>query len=868
MTELPKQYDPKDHEEAIYKEWEEAGVFQPSEEALRAGKNPFVIMLPPPNITGSLHMGHALQDVIMDILSRWHRMLGDPVLWLPGTDHAAIATNRVLEKKLQAEGTTRQEIGREEFLRRAEAWYEEVGAIIIGQMKRLGCSCDWSRQRFTMDEHYYQAVQETFVRYYERGYIYRGNRMVNWCPRCQSVVSDLEISHTERTTQLVTIRYPFANGEGAIEVATTRPETMLGDTAVAVHPDDARYKDVIGTMVRLPLVGREIPVIADERIDPSFGTGAVKVTPAHDPLDAQIGETHKLPVINVIGEAGRMTEAAGEFAGLTVEEARQKVVIALREQELIVSETDHKHSVSLCERCGSVIEPLVSRQWFVDMSKLKDETIDVAEKELVKFVPPRWQEHFLEWMRGVHDWTISRQIWLGHRIPVWWKAGARGTENEAGNFVVSLAKPTGEFEQDPDVLDTWFSSALWPFATLGWPQNTEDLQTFYPTSVLVTARDILYLWVARMMFSGLELMKGEEYGNHSQAERIPFRDVFIYPTVLAKSGQRMSKSLGTGVDPLELIDKYGADATRFGLMHQLTFDSQAMKFDEEGIRAARNFGNKLWNIARLLQAVEERTERSLADDWIEWRAAHVTQEVGELLQGYKIGEAARLLHDFVWKDFADWYLEILKTTGSTQVAHHIFRQALQLLHPFVPHITEVLWRQLGGEGMVAVSQWPAFAEGSGEAKPRDENTESQIARFQDIVNTTRSARILLGIKPGSSISLHVEGEVPLAAALQAMARVTLTSEASAAMRRMPLKGGGTIGIASDEITPERLAVAQQKLEKERASLQHLIESQSSVLAQMQGKAPAEKIAEKEEVVRASTERLQEVDQSLKLLAGI
>ncbi|MGH9856439.1 MAG: class I tRNA ligase family protein, partial [Acidobacteriota bacterium] len=431
------------------------------------------------------------------------------------------------------------ELGREAFLKRADTWYEEIGATILQQMKRLGCSCDWSRNRFTMDEAYVRAVFTAFLQYYEKGYIYRGNRIVNWCARCASVVSDLEVIHDERETTLYTLRYPFEDGSGFIEVATTRPETMLGDTAVAVHPEDTRYLDTIGKRVALPLTERIIPIIADTRIDPAFGTGAVKVTPAHDALDAAIGQDHNVPIVNVIGEDGRMTAEAGEFTGLTTEEARRAVVKKLG--EAVQKQEQYHHSVALCDRCGGIIEPLISRQWFVDMSKLSSETIEVAKKELIEFIPSRWKEHFLAWMAGVHDWTISRQIWLGHRMPVWWEPGTRGTDHEEGNYIVSLEKPTGEWEQDPDVLDTWFSSALWPFATLGWPDTTRDLARFYPTSTLITGRDILHLWVARMVFSGLDLMQGKEYGSRSQAERIPFAKVFIHPTVLTKTGQRMSK---------------------------------------------------------------------------------------------------------------------------------------------------------------------------------------------------------------------------------------------------------------------------------------------------------------------------------------
>ncbi|MEX0649735.1 MAG: valine--tRNA ligase [Candidatus Andersenbacteria bacterium] len=858
MSELPKQYDPKTYEQELYSAWEKAGVFKPNQTAIKEGKQPFVIMLPPPNITGSLHMGHALQDTVMDILVRFHRMLGQPTMWVPGIDHAAIATNRVLEKQLTAEGLSRQELGREAFLERAEKWYEDTGAIILDQMKRLGCSCDWTRQRFTMDTEYSRAVQEAFVRYHAKSLIYRGNRMVNWCPRCESVVSDLEIQHEQRSTRLVTLRYPLTDGSGAIEVATTRPETMLGDTAVAVHPADTRYTQAVGKTVRLPLMDRVIPVIADERIDQSFGTGAVKVTPAHDPLDAQLGETHKLPIINIIGESGALTEQAGQFAGLSVGEARKAVLKALDEQGVVVSEEDHQHAVSLCERCGTVIEPLISRQWFMDMSKLKSETISVAEQGLVKFAPPRWKKHFIEWMKSVHDWTISRQIWLGHRIPVWWKPGARGTNNEEGNYVVSVEKPEGEWEQDPDVLDTWFSSALWPFATLGWPQQSENMKTFYPTSVLVTGRDILYLWVARMVFSGLELLKDPVYERPAQKDRIPFDTVFIHPTILAKGGQRMSKSLGTGVDPLELIEQFGADATRFGLIYQTSFDQQAMKFDESAIKASRNFVTKLWNIARLIDSVEEKDVPTVADEWIRARSLTVTAEVTVLLEAYKFGEAAHVLHEFVWKDFADWYLEILKVEGSTVVARQVFTHTLQILHPFMPYVTEVLWKHFNQSDFIATSEWPAVEAAGSMA-------EEPMQYFQQVVETIRSARVLFNIKPNSTVDIYLDKPVFSPAAAAKMTNATLIETSTSTMRHIPLPAGGVIAIGSEEITEEGVRGAEAKLIKEQQVLKSSLVGQEKVLDGMRGKADPAVIAEKEALLTRSQERLREINKSLSLL---
>lgn len=858
MPSLAPQYDPKQHEATIYAQWEAAKAFQPSDTDV--GKPPFVIMLPLPNITGSLHMGHALQHSIMDVLIRYHRMLGEPTLWQPGTDHAGIATQNVVEKELRKEGKSRHDLGREEFLKRVWQWREKYGNTIVEQMKRLGSSCDWSRAQFTMDPAYVRAVHETFLRYFERGYIYRGNRIVNWCPRCASVISDLEINHEKRTTTLVTLRYPLADGNGFIEVATTRPETMLGDTAVAVHTEDARYVKMIGQKVRLPLTGREVPIIGDARVEASFGTGAVKVTPAHDQFDAQLAETHHLPVLNVIGEDGRMAATAGAFAGQTTAEAREAIVAALKEQDAVVAEVPYEHEVALCERCGTVIEPLISRQWFVAMDKLKGETIEAVRQDLVTFAPARWREHFLEWMENVHDWTISRQLWWGQSIPVWWKPGVRGTEkeHEPGSFVVSVEKPEGEWEADPDVLDTWFSSALWPLATLGWPEATADLQRFYPTSVLATAREIVFLWVARMIFSGLELLKDEQYGRQSLAERIPFRQVFIHPTVLTRDGRRMSKSLGTGVDPLGLIDQYGADATRFGLLYQMTYDNQAIRFDERTVATARNFANKLWNIARLLLTLEEREEATLADAWIEARSQQVAGEVTQLLNQLRLGEAARVLHEFIWNDYADWYVEILKVNGSLVSAKRVFETILALLHPLMPHITEVLWAQFGHTDLLITGAWPAA------------DTEialvdfAAMERFKDIVSTIRSARVLLGIAPGATLTVAAEA-VPLPEILAGVARVSVVAAATPEMKQFPLRLGGRIAIGGAAVSNDAIARAQERLGGEQTAANELLAHLQKTLKAMAGKASAQRVAAMEAEQAATERKLQEINQSLELL---
>ena len=862
MASLAPQYDPHEHEFTIYRKWEESDAFKPNngQPFNRQDKKPFTIMLPLPNITGSLHMGHALQHSIMDVLIRYHRMKGEPTLWQPGTDHAGIATQNVVEKSLRAQGISRHDLGREKFLAKVWEWREQYGHQIIQQMKRLGSSCDWSRLVFTMDDNYVKAVHAAFIRYYEQGIVYRGNRIINWCPRCSSVISDLEINHIEQDSELFTIAYPFANQPGHISVATTRPETMLGDTAIAVHPADQRYKKLIGATVVVPLINRAIPVIADERIDPAFGTGAVKVTPAHDPLDAEIGETHKLPIINVIGEDGRLTAQAGPYASLPVDEARLQIINELDASELLIKTEPYRHSMTLCDRCSTPIQPLISRQWFVDMSKLKDATIAVAEDEIVKFFPPRWKNHFLDWMNNVHDWTISRQLWWGQRLPVWWKEGTHGTSNEAGNFVVSIDQPEGEgWVQDPDVFDTWFSSALWPMATLGWPDNTADLATFYPTSVLITARDIVYLWVARMIFSGLNFMQDEKFERPDQGSRVPFEHVFIHPTVLTKTGQRMSKSLGTGIDPLELVEEYGADATRFGLLHQMSYDNQAIKFDPSSIRSARNFANKIWNIARFLGSLPNREQApTSADRWIQDRLRQVTAKLSDDLESYKVGEAARLLHDFIWHDLADWYLEIIKIQGDTKVAHAVFEQTLILLHPFLPHLTELLWRHIGQTDLLITHAWPA----------RDVKSEpSSIDRCQDIVNTVRSARRLLNLPAKTIIDVYIKEPQDLVPAMSAMTHSVFIDEDHPALLKFPLLTGGAVGLGSTKITGDSIQAAIQKLDKDHAAITNQQTRCQQILRQMADKAPAQALAAKQQELAGLVDQLSAIDRSRHALQG-
>ncbi len=699
-SQLAKAYNSKQNEDKIYRLWEKSGYFNPDKLPLKKTARKYSIVIPPPNITGELHMGHALNNTLQDILIRWKRMQGYQTLWLPGTDHAGIATQNVVEKELKKEGKTRYDLGREKFLERVWAWQKKYGHVILEQLKKMGCSCDWSRTAFTMDKHYQEAVKTAFLHYYKKGWIYQGKRIINWCPRCQTSLSDLELEYKEKKSHLWYIKYPLANvvassdlkvgakqsrskGDKFIIVATTRPETMLGDTAVAVHPQDKRYKKLIGQKVILPLVNKEIPIVADQLVDPKFGTGAVKVTPAHSAVDAEIAQRHQLPAVQVISDKGRMTKQAGkEFASLTVLEARRKVVEELKKEGLLEKIKDYTHQVPSCYRCDSTIEPLASRQWFVKMDELADKAIKAVKSGQIKFHPKRWEKVYFDWLNNVRDWCISRQLWWGHRIPL---------------------------EGETDVLDTWFSSALWPFATLGWPKKTRDLANFYPTDTLSTARDIINLWVARMIFSGLEFVK-----------KIPFTDVYIHATVLNKQGKRMSKSLGTGQDPLDLIAQYGADATRFGLTYQ-TFEGQDMKFSEDNIVMGKKFANKIWNASRfslgliagsqLKTGLPRQDKLSPADKRILKQLETTAKRITKDLENFHFGQAAHLLYDFFWHDFCDKYIEAAKKQNkpqTNQILTHVLLNSLKLLHPFMPFVTEAIYQKLPfkEKDCLMIEEWP------------------------------------------------------------------------------------------------------------------------------------------------------------------
>ncbi len=684
-TELPKSYNPKESEDKIYSLWEKSGFFNPDKLKVKKTAKKYTIANPPPNVTGELHMGHALNSFTQDILIRWKRMKGYKTLWIFGTDHAGIATQNVVEKMLKKKGITRHDLGKEKFLKEVWKWKDKYGNLILNQFKKLGNSCDWSRTAFTMDPDYQKAVEETFLHFYKKGWIYKGKRVINWCPRCQTSLSDLELEHKEEKSHLWYIKYPLVNSKESIQVATTRPETMLGDTAVAVNPNDKRYKKLIGKKVLLPLVDRKIPIIADKAIEAEFGTGAVKVTPAHSPVDAEIAQRHELESIQVISDKGRMTKKAGkDFASLTVLDARQKVVERLEKKNLLVKTEDYTHQVPTCYRCDSIIEPLVSNQWFVKMDKLAEKAIKAVKSGQVKFHPKRWEKVFLDWHENIRDWCISRQIWWGHKIPI---------------------------EGETDVLDTWFSSALWPFAILGWPKKTKDLKEFYPTNVLSTARDIINLWVARMIFSGLELTK-----------KNPFTDVIIHATILTKDGRRMSKSLGTGINPLDLVNQYGADATRFGMIYQ-SLGGQDIHFSEENIMMGKKFANKVWNASRfaLMQMEGEKIKlpkrapnnkrMTAADKRILKKLSQTREKVDKELNKFRFGQAAHILYDFFWHDFCDKYIESAKKQGDKQtkeILAFVLVNSLKLLHPFMPFVTEAIYQNLPfKEGkFLMVENWP------------------------------------------------------------------------------------------------------------------------------------------------------------------
>ncbi|WP_028845129.1 valine--tRNA ligase [Thermodesulfovibrio thiophilus] len=806
-------YQPATIEEKLYSLWEEKGFFKP---ALDSKKQPYCIVIPPPNVTGTLHMGHALNATLQDILIRWKRMLGYDALWIPGTDHAGIATQNVVERQLLSEGVDRYTIGRDAFLERVWQWKENCGGRIIDQLKRIGASCDWSRLRFTMDEGLSKAVREVFLRLFDEGLIYRDLRLINWCPRCHTALSDLEVEHEELEGKLYYIKYPFKDDPSQfITVATTRPETMLGDTAVAVNPEDKRYKNLVGNTIILPLINREIPIIADSAVDMEFGTGAVKVTPAHDFNDAEMAQRHNLSYVCVIDEEGKMTDEAGQYKALDRYEARKKIIDDLTEAGLLDKVEKHKHSVGHCYRCKTVIEPFQTVQWYVKIKPLAEQALMVVEEGRIRFIPDGWVNNYYAWMRDIKDWCISRQLWWGHRIPVWYCAKCKtadgrehgdlieirfykpfivngkeiwsGTYNElrklgitkheieqrakmlripkeikpfAGRDEVKHCPECGSEEliQDPDVLDTWFSSALWPFSTLGWPDEAEDLKRFYPTNVLVTGFDIIFFWVARMIMMGLKFMK-----------EVPFRDVYIHALIRDSKGQKMSKSKGNVIDPIVMIEKYGADAFRFTLA-AFAAQGRDIKFSEERVEGYRHFINKIWNAMKFIMSFQHlRTEESITvddmksfkDKWILSRLSETIDETNKALEAYRFNDAANTVYQFLWHEFCDWYIELSKVVlysesdeakDTINCLFYVFETVLKLLHPFMPFVTEEIWFNiLGKTESIMISSYP----GSDSIK-KDEESLKKMRYIMDAVTGIRSIRGELNIAPSITLDVYIK----------------------------------------------------------------------------------------------------------------
>jgi len=756
--ELAKAYEPKEVEDRIYDFWMKGKYFHAE---VDPKKKPYTIVIPPPNITGQLHLGHAMDETLQDTLIRWRRMQGYSALWLPGTDHASIATEAKIVEAMRKEGITKEEIGREKFLERAWAWKDQYGGRIVEQLKKLGSSCDWDRLRFTMDEGCNKAVNHVFKKLYDKGLIYRGERIINWCPHCKTSISDAEVVFEEKEGSFWHLRYPLSDGSGYIELATTRPETMLGDTAVAVHPDDERYKALVGKTVILPLVNKEIPIIADSYVEQDFGTGVVKITPAHDPNDFEVGLRHNLSVINVMDDGGVINENGGKYAGMPALEARKQIVKDLDEAGFLIKIEPIKHNVGTCYRCGTVVEPRVSTQWFVKMEPLAKPAIDAVKDGDIRFIPERMDKVYYNWMENIKDWCISRQLWWGHQIPAWYC--------ECGETIVSETVPTvcpkcggTHLTRDPDTLDTWFSSALWPFSTLGWPDNTEELKYFYPTNTLVTGYDIIFFWVARMIFSGLEHM-GE----------VPFNTVFFHGLIRDAQGRKMSKSLGNGVDPLDVISVYGADALRFTLV---TGNSPGndLRFSEEKVSASRNFANKIWNAARFILMNIEGKDIDCAlpkklytsDKWILNRFNNVTAAVTENLEKFELGMAVSKLYDFIWDDFCDWYIELAKirmngadeesADSARRVLVWTMSNTLKLLHPFMPYITEEIWQTLPHDGeALIVAKWPEYDEAlffPQEAK----NLENVMA----LIRAIRTRRNEMNVPPSKKAHIYIDTAHP------------------------------------------------------------------------------------------------------------
>ena len=882
---LSKTYDPKDFEKRLYDEWLDKGYFKSSP---NPDKKPFCIVLPPPNITGQLHMGHALDHTLQDVLIRWKRMDGYEALWQPGTDHASIATEvKVCERIKEQEGKTKYELGREEFLKRAMDWRNEFGRKIVDQMKQLGDSCDWDRERFTMDEGCNEAVTEFFVKLYEKGQIYRGNRIINWCPDCKTTLSDAEVEHEEKDGNFYHIKYFIKDSDEFLEIATTRPETMLGDTGIAVNPEDERYAHLVGKTAILPLVGRELPIVADDYVDKEFGSGAVKMTPAHDPNDFGVGERHNLEQINVMNEDGTMNELAGKYQGMDRYECRKQLMKDLDEAGYVIAIKDHPHSVGTCYRCHTVIEPILSEQWFVKMDELAKPAIDILKSKELQFVPERYDKTYLQWLENIRDWCISRQLWWGHQIPAYYC-------QECGEVTVAKEMPSAckcgctNLKQDEDVLDTWFSSALWPFSTLGWPHNTEELEYYYPTNVLVTGYDIIFFWVVRMAFAGMFCMNEK-----------PFDHVLIHGLVRDSQGRKMSKSLGNGIDPLEVIDQYGADALRFMLV---TGNSPGndMRFYMERVEAARNFANKLWNASRFVfmnideeimnGVTRESVEANLtiADKWIISRANNVVKEVIDNMDKFDLGIAAQKIYDFAWTEYCDWYIEIVKPRlygddveakkAALYTLTYVLETILKLLHPYMPFITEEIYTYLPTvEGSIVIANWPHYKEEDNMA-----SEEEMMELAMDGIRNIRNARAEMDVPPSKKAKVIIVPAEGKKSAVEATKEyfVTLASastvEIAETEENIPedavsvVINGAKIFIPLDELVDfekekERLTKEKAKLESEIKRVNGKLSNQGFLAKAPESLVNEEKAKKEkfEEMMKSVLERLENIEAKLK-----
>ncbi len=872
MKELAKTYDPTAIEEQTYAKWMGRKYFHAEADQ---SKKPFTIVIPPPNVTGKLHMGHALDETLQDILIRYKRMQGYNALWVPGTDHASISTEVKVTNRLREEGIDKQELGREGFLKRAWQWKEEYGGAIINQLKKLGSSCDWDRERFTMDEGCSEAVLEVFIRLYEKGYIYKGSRIINWCPVCQTSISDAEVEHEEQAGHFWHINYPITDGSGSVEIATTRPETMLGDTAVAVNPEDERYQHLIGKMLKLPLTDREIPVIADPYVDKEFGTGCVKITPAHDPNDFEVGRRHELPEINIMNDDATIS-CPGKYQGMDRYEARKTIVKDLEEQGLLVKVEEHSHNVGTHDRCGTTVEPLIKQQWFVKMEELAKPAIEAVKNGELTFVPERFDKIYLHWLENIRDWCISRQLWWGHRIPAYYC-------DECGEIVVAKEIPSKcpkcgctNLTQDEDTLDTWFSSALWPFSTLGWPKETEDLKYFYPTDVLVTGYDIIFFWVIRMVFSGYE-----------QTGRCPFHHVLIHGLVRDAQGRKMSKSLGNGIDPLEIISEYGADALRLTLVTG-NAPGNDMRFYMERVKSSRNFANKVWNASRfIMMNLEDQTNPkadlsslTAADKWIVSRVNRLIREVTNNMDSFELGIAVQKIYDFIWDEFCDWYIEMVKPrlwdrNDTTREAalwtlKQVLIDALKLLHPYMPFITEEIFCNLSEEESIMISSWPKYRE-----EWNFSAEEHAISMIKEAVRGIRNVRTDMNVPNSKKASVYVVSENPQVreifeqgrsffAALSFASEVKIQAdkagiEESAVSAMIP---EAAIYMPLDELLDlekerERLRKEETRLQKELARVNGMLSNEKFI-----GRAPASKIQEEKEKLEKYTQMMDQVKERL------